>query len=158
MFIKKVNFVLLAMYHFKCAVGGTFDLLHKGHRVLIEEAFKHGEKVVVGITREKEGAKPLKVRKKNLEKLLRARYPGRYEIVELDDDYGPAISDEELDAIAVSEETHSRALEINDIREEKGLKKLVIYKVPMVLAENGSPVSAERIKSGEIDREGHLQS
>ncbi len=145
------------MYHFKSAVAGTFDVLHKGHRVLIEEAFKRGEFVLVGITKDgfKE-AKPLKVRKRNLEKLLKARYPGRYEIVEIEDELGPAVEDEELDALIVSEETYPNALKINELREKKGLKKLVIYKVPMVLAADGKPISSTRINNKEIDKEGNL--
>lgn len=115
------------MYHFKSAVAGTFDVLHKGHRVLIEEAFKRGEFVLVGITKDgfKE-AKPMKVRKRNLDKLLRARYPERYEIVEIEDELGPAVVNPDLDALIVSEETYSKAAVINKLRKEKGLKKLVI--------------------------------
>lgn len=148
------------MYHFKSAVAGTFDIIHRGHRVLIEEAFKHGEFVLVGITKNsfKEGSRPLKVRKRNLDKLLKNRYPGRYEIVEIEDEYGPAISDGELEAIVVSEETYPAAEKINQIRRERGLERLVIYRVPMVLASDGEPISVERVKSGETDREGRLLS
>ncbi len=145
------------MYHFKSAVAGTFDVLHKGHRVLIEEAFKRGEFVLVGITKDgfKE-AKPMKVRKRNLDKLLRARYPERYEIVEIEDELGPAVLYPDLDALIVSEETYSKAAVINKLRKEKGLKKLVIYKISMVLAADGKPISSLRINKGEIDKEGNL--
>ncbi|GBE55763.1 MAG TPA: pantetheine-phosphate adenylyltransferase [Euryarchaeota archaeon] len=145
------------MYHFKSAVAGTFDVLHKGHRVLIEEAFKRGEFVLVGITKDgfKE-AKPMKVRKRNLDKLLRARYPERYEIVEIEDELGPAVVNPDLDALIVSEETYSKAAVINKLRKEKGLKKLVIYKISMVLAADGKPISSLRINKGEIDKEGNL--
>ncbi|HEO64452.1 MAG TPA: pantetheine-phosphate adenylyltransferase [Spirochaetes bacterium] len=145
------------MYHFKSAVAGTFDVLHKGHRVLIEEAFKQGEFVLVGITKDgfKE-SKPIKVRKRNLDKLLRARYPERYEIVEIEDELGPAVVDPALDALIVSEETYSKAAVINKLRKEKGLKKLIIYKISMVLAADGKPISSLRINNGEIDKEGNL--
>ena len=33
----------------KVAVGGTFDELHKGHRILLNKAFKVGERVLVGL-------------------------------------------------------------------------------------------------------------
>ena len=32
------------------AIAGTFDRLHKGHRFFISEAFKQGEKVLIGLT------------------------------------------------------------------------------------------------------------
>lgn len=35
------------------AIGGTFDHLHKGHRWILHEAFKSGEKVIVGLTSDK---------------------------------------------------------------------------------------------------------
>ena len=31
-------------------VGGTFDVLHKGHWFLLEEAFNVGERVLIGLT------------------------------------------------------------------------------------------------------------
>ncbi|TRO46069.1 phosphopantetheine adenylyltransferase, partial [Candidatus Bathyarchaeota archaeon] len=33
----------------KVAVGGTFDELHKGHRVLLVKAFEVGENVLIGL-------------------------------------------------------------------------------------------------------------
>ena len=38
-------------YRFKLVgVSGTFDKLHKGHRVLLSKALEIGEKVMVGLT------------------------------------------------------------------------------------------------------------
>src|SRR5438132_5532905 len=34
------------------ALGGTFDLLHAGHRHLLSEAFKLGDTVLIGVTRD----------------------------------------------------------------------------------------------------------
>ncbi|RLF22763.1 MAG: phosphopantetheine adenylyltransferase, partial [Thermoprotei archaeon] len=77
-----------------------------------------------------------------------------YDITRIDDVYGTSISEEELEAIVVSEETLYRALEINRIRVEKGLRPLVIVVVPMVLAYDGKPISSSRIRRGEINEEG----
>ena len=35
------------------AIAGTFDRLHKGHRFFISEAFKLGDKVIIGLTSDK---------------------------------------------------------------------------------------------------------
>jgi pantetheine-phosphate adenylyltransferase len=55
-----------------------------------------------------------------------------------------------------SEETLLRASEINAIRFKKGLDKLTIVVIPIVLADDGKPISSDRISRGEIDREGRV--
>lgn len=140
----------------KVAVGGTFDLLHKGHRALIEKAFELGEHVIVGLTSDEmlqKKAEPFSKRKKALQNFLKSE---NYEIVNLNDAYGPAISDSKIDAIVVSEETKARAVEINEIRKNKGLSLLEIAVIPFVLADDGKPISTTRIKAGEIDGEGRI--
>ena len=37
----------------RIAVGGTFDILHKGHEKLINETFKLADEVFVGLTSNK---------------------------------------------------------------------------------------------------------
>jgi pantetheine-phosphate adenylyltransferase len=56
----------------------------------------------------------------------------------------------------VSEETKPVALKINEKRRESGLPPLEIVTVVMVPSENCTPISTTKIRSGEIDREGHL--
>ncbi len=140
----------------KVAVGGTFDLLHRGHRALIERAFELGEYVIVGLTSNEmlqKKAEPFSRRKRTLQNFLKFK---NYEIVKLNDAYGPAISDSEIDAIVVSEETKVRAVEINEIRKKRGLPPLEVVVIPFVLAEDGKPISTTRIRDGEIDGEGRI--
>jgi len=61
-----------------------------------------------------------------------------------------------IDCIVVCEETLLRAEEINAIRFKKGLSKLVIVVVPIMLADDGKPISGERILNKEIDEDGKL--
>ena len=147
------------------ALGGTFDILHKGHDALISMAFQIGKKVIIGLTSNAFASKlvkehdvyPYDVRKKNLLEYLNGKgWQGRYEIIELNDPYGPTVVEREIDALVVSEETLHTGLKINRIRYEKGFPHLVIVVVDMVLAEDGLPISTTRIRKGIIDKEGHL--
>ena len=145
----------------KLAVGGTFDCLHAGHRQLLHTAFAYGERVVIGLTSDKmacaKGASAYEERLAELRRFLEEEgYADRAEIVELNDPHGSATSDPELEGIVVTEETLARAEEINRIRERMGLRRLEILVVPLLLAEDGVPLSSERIRRGEVDREGRL--
>ncbi|ADP76827.1 cytidyltransferase-related domain protein [Methanothermus fervidus DSM 2088] len=149
------------MYRY-VAVGGTFDKLHIGHKRLLQTAFKIGKKILIGVTSDEFASKkgsdvdPYNLRVKNLKKFL-SKYKGRYELKKLNDRYGPTIYDEKIDAIVVSRETEATAHEINKIRKIKGMKKLDIIVIDMVLAEDGKPISSTRIRKGEIDKEGRLK-
>ena len=149
----------------KVAVGGTFDKLHRGHKSLLSEAFEIGEKVVIGLSSDEFASKMGKPHKtasyakrlKELETFLdKNGLAKRAEIVPLNDPYGLTISGNGLDALVVSKETESTADKINKIRVEAGLPPLKIISISMVPAENSNPISTTRIRSGEIDRNGHL--
>jgi len=150
----------------KCvACGGTFDLLHKGHKTLLKKAFEVGEQVFIGLCTDEF----VKTLKKNHEVspygerlaelvrfLIEEDLIERAEIVSLEDPHGPAAWDESVDAIIVSEETKAETEKINEFRVKNGLKPLEVICIPMVLAEDGLPISSTRIRIGEIDREGRL--
>lgn len=144
----------------KVAIGGTFDKFHFGHRKLIAKAFEIGEEVEIGVTSnafaEKKGkVDPCATRMTNLNEFL-DKYHDNFHISRLDDPFGPTISEEEYDAIVVSEETEPTALKINEIRVEKGMMPLDIVVVSFVLAADGIPISSTRIRQGKIDKKGHL--
>ncbi|MCS7102864.1 MAG: phosphopantetheine adenylyltransferase, partial [Candidatus Korarchaeum sp.] len=65
---------------------------------------------------------------------------------------------EEADVIVVSTESYERALIVNERRKRKGLKELKIVVLPLVLAEDGKPISSSRIRRGEVDLEGRFPS
>jgi len=149
----------------RVACGGTFDMLHKGHRTFIRRAFEVGERVVIGLTTDgfvKKLGKPHPVapyeeRMKELTEFLRREgLLDRAEIVPLSNPHGPAAWNGTVDALVVSRETEPRAREINRLRVEAGLQPLEVVVVDMVLAEDGLPISTTRIRAGEIDREGRL--
>jgi len=149
--LKKFHLALL---------GGTFDIIHKGHRALIAKAFEVSEKLIIGLTvddfvKNKGIWNNYETRLRNLEKFLKENFPyGKYEIVPLKDYFGPKAFDEDVEAIVVSEETKERAKYLNKLRREKGLRPLKIVVVKMVKAEDGLRISSSRIRRGEIDEEG----
>jgi len=144
-------------------VAGTFDHLHKGHDAILIKAFECGEVVTIGLTSDKfvneykhQTVSPFDVRKNALVAWLSShRFGGRVEIIPIDNPYEPAGSGE-FEAIVVSTQTKPRAEEINRKRKSLGLSPLVIIEVAMQVAQDGAPISATRVRSGEIDTSGRL--
>ena len=151
----------------KVAVGGTFDLLHKGHICLIKKALEVGDYTIIGLTTDEIlRANPKKhfVAKfeERREKLLRfLEHLGvinRVQIIPLDDPYGIVITDSEVDALVVSYETAGRGEEINGIRRQRKFEPVNLIVIDAILADDGLPISTTRIRRGEIDREGQILS
>jgi len=147
------------------AMGGTFDVLHNGHKTLLKRAFAVGRRVMIGVTSDefaKSLHKPHKLdpyakRRADLEKLLeRWKVLGRARIVPLNDRYGPTIDVSPIDALVVSRRTIKTAYEINARRKSRGLKPLEIVPIDLLLADDSRPISSTRIRRGKIDRRGRL--
>jgi pantetheine-phosphate adenylyltransferase len=149
----------------KVAVGGTFDELHRGHKVLLMKAFEIGARVLIGLCSDefaKKLGKPHKTalyaeRLKELETFLTTLGVfEKAEIIPLNDPFGPTVTDKCIEALVVSEETAMNATKINEQRKKVGLTPLRIVSINMVPAENCAPISTTRIRTGEIDHEGRL--
>jgi pantetheine-phosphate adenylyltransferase len=147
------------------AMGGTFDVLHRGHRRLLKQAFAIGRRVMIGITSDdfaKTLHKPHKFdsyakRKTDVERLLsRWGVLPRARIVPLRDRYGPTVRVSRIQALVVSRRTLKTAYEINSRRKANGLKPLIIDPIDLIMAEDKRPISSTRIRRGRIDREGRL--
>ena len=146
-------------------MGGTFDILHIGHEALLTQASKIGDKILVGLTTDERAKKgrnanflnSYAIRKRNLESLLDSLgFLDKFEIVPLNDYWGPSVIDEDFEAIVVSGETKSTADIINKIRSKEGRNELQIVVVPMIKAFDGKYISSSRIRKKEIDSEGNL--
>ena len=151
----------------KVAVGGTFDELHRGHKTLLVRAFEIGKYVVIGLSSDQLVSKLRKPhltasfenRKQDLENWIEALgLDDRTEIIPLFDAFGSTVTDPEIEALVVSEETKPTAEKINERREERDFALLEIVAINMVPSQNCGPISTTRIRKGEMDREGRLLS
>jgi len=147
------------------SVGGTFDVMHKGHWFLLEETFNVGDQAIVGITTDEFVTSMKKNHKvdsyenrlEDVKNFLREKgYLERAKIVPLVDPFGPTIDSDEIEGIIVSEETEVTAEVINKMRVERGKKPLLIFVITMVLADDGRPISSTRVRKQEVDRYGRL--
>jgi len=148
------------------AMGGTFDIIHKGHITLLAKAFSISSNVIIGLTSdklaEKRGKKTLNNYEKRYEKLtnaIKTNFPNHpFQISKLDNDFGPAVLEENVQALVVSDETRNQGEILNQLRREKNLSSVKIVIVPMVMAHDGNKISTTRIKNLEIDIDGNVSS
>jgi pantetheine-phosphate adenylyltransferase len=146
------------------AIGGTFDNIHKGHRMLISKAFETGGCVLIGVSTDEFAAKlgktldhDFQTRVEGLMKYLDSTFTERdYQIVPLDDYFGIEVFSDDVDAVVVTSETAKRVEEFNRKRRSLGFKPLRPLIVETVLADDGKRISSTRIRQGEIDSEGHV--
>ena len=147
------------------ALGGTFDVLHAGHKRLLSEAFRLGDEVLIGVTsdhlvkslKKNHPVRPFPQRVRDVRSFLRTRrWSSRARISELNEPYGPAYRRKKLQALIVSKGTLERGRFLNKLRAAQGLKPLHLEVVGLLGAEDGKPISTTRIRDGEIDLRGHL--
>ncbi|MEI7827753.1 MAG: phosphopantetheine adenylyltransferase [Euryarchaeota archaeon] len=142
------------------AIGGTFDVLHDGHKALLKKAYTLGD-VIIGLVSDEMARKKAHVvntyhtRKKSITVYLKALTGTDPLIVALNDPYGPTL-EKRFDYIVVSPETLPVAKEINALRSQRGLLPIKVVCVNFVLAQDGKPISSTRIHNREIDVHGVL--
>lgn len=140
-----------------CGLGGTFDHLHDGHKLLLRTAFMVAKKVVIGLATDsllnekkfKEKIEPFETRKENILNFIESinpNYRKNCTIIPLSDPFGPAITDPTIEIHISSEESYKNAIKINELRHEKGLNKMILVIVPSVLNKNGTKISSTDIR------------
>lgn len=157
-------------------VGGTFDRLHPGHEAVLRRAFVEGERVMIGLTTD-EFVKKFKSQKSKIKSefksnkninsfqerkaelqqwLVKNNFDKRAEIIAINDPYEPAASMPELAALVVTSQNVKTGETINVLRLKNNLAKLKLINVALVNAVDGTPVSSNRIRNGEINSKGDL--
>ncbi len=136
-------------------MGGTFDHLHKGHKLLIKTALSISNNLVIGLTtrkllKNKNYASKLEdyeTREKNLKKFISSFTDlKRVKIIELNEPYGPPINDPEYEGLVVSQDTYPNALKMNEIREKKGFEPMIIITIPLIKGEDNKKLSSTSIR------------
>ena len=145
------------------ATGGTFDILHKGHHMLLLKAFEVGRHVIIGVSsdnyatlKKKKITNDYSIRQEKLKKFIRENFnKSNYSIYQLNDFYGPTVLTRDVEAIVTTESTKENCVKINELRKSKGMPQLQIILVPLVEDKEGKVISSTRIREGEIDINGN---
>jgi len=147
----------------KSALGGTFNVLHEGHKALLDKAFNESDHVLIGLTSDAmaSGSRdlviPYGLRLKALEDYLSTKNE-TWEIREITDIFGPAVEIEDLDILVVSEETYANGVALNNERIRRGMHPLSISVLRMVNCGNGDRIRASDIVAGRTSKKGSTDS
>lgn len=159
---KNEKGIIAFMKYSQVVVGGTFDLLHIGHRKMLAKAFELGRFVTIGITTDQFNQKRSKPsiqnqshRMDSLKNFLKEkRLLKRSRVLWIADQYGTTLTDPTVEAIIVSRSTSKVARLINQKRTKLGLKKLDIVIFPYIKDGTGRIISSSRIRQGGINTSG----
>ncbi|CCK72390.1 putative pantetheine-phosphate adenylyltransferase KNAG_0K00220 [Huiozyma naganishii CBS 8797] len=143
------------------ALGGTFDHIHDGHKILLTvAAFITSSRLIIGLTgKELLGTKKFpelledyETRKGNVCKFLKLLKPQlRVEMVLLKDVCGPTGTVPEIKALVVSRETLKGGDYVNKTRREKGMHELDISVVNVIGGEEEDGWT-EKLSSTDVRR------
>ncbi|ODV87742.1 hypothetical protein CANARDRAFT_193187 [[Candida] arabinofermentans NRRL YB-2248] len=124
------------------AVGGTFDHLHDGHRILLTAAsFLAKSRLIVGVTGDEllknkkyaEFLEDYEVRAQSVRDFITLIMPQQnVDIFMIQDVCGPTATIKEIDALVLSLETASGGSYVNKVRKEKGFPELEICEVAVI--------------------------
>jgi len=144
-----------------CLVGGTFDRLHAGHRLLLNAASKDAEAVEIHITSDSmaEAKSPFvqsfEDRMDELHNWAGKITGCKISIHQLNDSHGPARHHTTADAIVATPETIGMCNVINEERLGNELQALHIIEVMHLDGVEGGIISSSAIRNGHMDQEGH---
>jgi pantetheine-phosphate adenylyltransferase len=138
-------------------MGGTFDHLHDGHKYLLKTAFSLSHFVEIGLTSQellvnKKAASKLedyRTREQNLKVFISSIADlNRVNIVEITNwnDMAKYSQDPNYEGLILSQETYSNAVKLNELREQKGLKPIILIVIPLLKDKNNEKISSTAIR------------
>jgi len=145
------------------AVAGTFNVLHDGHKALLERAFSLSDHVRIGITTDRMASaartriNPYYLREKAVEEYLRSMNR-EAEIFPIDDMYGPRDRMADVDVLVVSEETFDNGRKVVEWRSGISDKVLELSVVSLVKRKDGNKISSTDIMDGICSRDGSIDA
>uniref|UniRef100_A0AC35TPX4 CTP_transf_like domain-containing protein n=1 Tax=Rhabditophanes sp. KR3021 TaxID=114890 RepID=A0AC35TPX4_9BILA len=136
------NFLNLKKQFDAVVIGGTFDRIHNGHKVLISCAALQASKyLVTGVTKGEMNNKkilwelmePFEARIRGVDDFLYDISVGIESRTEaITDAYGPSIVDQNLKLIVTSEDTRKGGEAVNIKRKERNMSTLETYVIPLI--------------------------
>jgi len=139
-------------------LGGTFDRLHPGHKILLTTALLRCDtRLTVGVTSPAlltrktlpELIQPVDDRRRGVESFISQVRPDiESNVVMIDDPFGPAITLPEIQCIVASQETETGCVKINEKRQAAGLSQLDIELIDLAEdADRQLSIEEEKISS-----------
>ncbi|KDE09386.1 hypothetical protein MVLG_00292 [Microbotryum lychnidis-dioicae p1A1 Lamole] len=142
-------------YYPVVALGGTFDHLHAGHKILLTLAASLTlRKLIVGVTdtqllttkKYHQFLEPIEQRIQTTRDFLEWVRPGiEHHIVPIQDPYGPTATEADIQAIVVSEETRAGGQAVNKKRLEASFNELDIWIIELMEDE---PEASKNVSKG----------
>ncbi|CAO3665264.1 unnamed protein product [Umbelopsis vinacea] len=145
------------------AVGGTFDHIHAGHKILLAmTALLASKRLACGITgiddamlvrkKHRDLIASTEDRIKNVEDCLKIfRQDIEYDVMPMSDAFGPTITEEQIEALVVSTETVAGGQAVNAERAKLGWAPLQLRVIdvisPSMTSVQGHDISALKISS-----------
>ncbi|CAH6719280.1 phosphopantetheine adenylyltransferase [[Candida] jaroonii] len=127
------------------AVGGTFDHLHDGHKILLSVAtYLSTQKLIVGVTdaellknkKYKEQLDSFEKRIQSTLKFLKLLDLKSVEIYKIVDVCGPTGYVENIDCLVLSQESSGGGEFVNNFRKSIGFKQLEVFTIDLIGGEN----------------------
>lgn len=144
------------------ALGGTFDHIHDGHKILLSvAAFLAKRKLIVGITGQAllknkkyaEVLEPFETRMQRTVAFANRVLDGnvRYDVYEINDVCGPTGFVEDIDCLVVSEESAKGGAYVNKYRNERGFPSLEVITIKVVGGEDSNEDNSWKGKISSTD-------
>jgi pantetheine-phosphate adenylyltransferase len=142
-------------------LGGTFDRIHPGHRLLLSAAALLAmQRLVIGLSRKtsrkahSEMIESFAVRAAHVVQLIYEINPNLVIVIEpLDDRVGPAGVVPRIDLLLLSEETVEGGVEVNAVRTSRGLDPVHTAAIPTIILASGERLSSSHLRELAAGRE-----